>query len=133
VAAVVARMDYTATIRRSTLPTADGPFAVNVATRMRGQHGHCDQTLTLDRGTAVAITGVEGATTRSTRLRRADVHRDHGYGGAGLHRLVNDVAATVLANGPIPRPSGSGGGGGRPLAVTVTSTDARQHGHGYGT
>jgi hypothetical protein len=108
VAAVVARMDYTATIRRSTLPTADGPFAVNVATRMRGQHGHCDQTLTLDRGTAVAITGVEGATTRSTRLRRR-MHRDHGYGGAGLHRLVNDVAATVLANGPIPRPSGSGG------------------------
>jgi hypothetical protein len=40
---------------------SDGPFAVNVATTdAAGNTATATQTLTLDRGTTVAITGVEG-------------------------------------------------------------------------
>jgi hypothetical protein len=62
------------TRRRIPASTADDgwPFAVNVATHdAAGYTATATRTLTLDRGTAVAIHGVEAATTLITRLRRA--------------------------------------------------------------
>jgi hypothetical protein len=60
-ATVAANGTYTATIPTASLPAQDGPFAVNVATTdAAGNTATATQTLTLDRGTTVAITGVEG-------------------------------------------------------------------------
>jgi hypothetical protein len=66
-ATVAANGTYTATIPA---PAADGPLTVTVnSTDAAGNTATATQTLTLDRGTQVAITGVEVVITRSTRLR----------------------------------------------------------------
>jgi hypothetical protein len=50
-----------------------------VLDRRGGQHATTSRTLTVDRGTTVTLTGIEGGDTRSTR-RGGSWHRDHGPG-----------------------------------------------------
>jgi hypothetical protein len=85
--------------RTASLPAQDGPFAVNVATTdAAGNTATATQTLTLDRGTTVAITGVEGGDNTINAAEAADGIVIT-YGGAGSPSWCNDVAATVAANG----------------------------------
>jgi hypothetical protein len=75
-ATVAADGTYTATLPA---PTADGPLTVTVnSTDAAGNTATDTRTLTIDRGTAVTITGVEGGgltppTPRSTPRRRGMV------------------------------------------------------------
>jgi hypothetical protein len=78
----------------------------------------------VDRGTTVAITGVEAATTRSTRLRPRDGIVITGTAEAVRPVTVKVWPATVAANGTytatLPAPTADG-----PLAVTVTARTRR--------
>jgi hypothetical protein len=120
-ATVAANGTYTATIPA---PTADGPLTVTVnSTDAAGNSATDTRTLTVDRGTQVAITGVEGGDDTINAAEAADGIVITGTAEAGSTVTVNGVPATVAANGTytatIPAPTADG-----PLTVTVNSTDA---------
>jgi hypothetical protein len=77
----------------------------------------------VDRGTTVAITGVEGGDNTINAAEAADGIVITGTAEAGSTVLVNGVPATVAANGTYTA-THPGSGRGRPARVTVTSTDA---------
>jgi hypothetical protein len=102
-----------------------GPLAVTVTARMRrGNTRDSTQTLTVDRGTTVRITGVRAA-TRPTDQRgeAADGIVITGTAEAGSTVTVNGVPATVAANGTYTATIPASGRG-WPAGRHVTSTDA---------
>jgi hypothetical protein len=89
-ATVAADGTYSATIPAASLPAQDGPFAVNVATTdAAGNTATATQTLTLDRGTTVAITGVEGGDNTINAAEAADGIVITGTAEAGSTVTVN--------------------------------------------
>jgi hypothetical protein len=99
---------------------SDGPFAVNVATTdAAGNTATATPDPTVDRGTTVAITGVEGGDNTINAAEAADGIVITGTAEAGSTVLVNGVPATVAANGTytatLPAPTR-----GRPAPCTVT-------------
>jgi hypothetical protein len=122
-ATVAADGTYTATIPTASLPAQDGPFAVNVATTdAAGNTATATQTLTLDRGTTVAITGVEGGDNTINAAEAAGGIVITGTAEAGspcCQRCGRDVAATA----PTPPPC-------RLRPRTARSRSPSQHGCG---
>ena len=105
-------------------PAQDGAFPVNVlSTDAAGNTATDSRTLTVNRGTQVAITGVEGGNDTINAAEATGGIELSGTAEAGSTVVVNGVNATVAANGAwtvtLAAPAQDGA-----FPVNVLSTDA---------